>query len=303
MEPLSTTMYLLEISCFKNDWSKGIKTVTVSGSSSTSNFTLNFQPIYFALNYDSKINDASSHEVRIIKNIGSINSTLGKLIVDVKDQGQDSSLLRIVHHYVKPDPFKNNSDGHTLSNQRYWHIEGILSQGFYASAKFNYNGNKTIGGTYSYLDTLLTQTNGDSISLFYRKDAHADWALVKNVSKVMQGSKHGYIELDTLRLGEYCFGNSSDLTYLGNLEISKENSNVSIYPNPASGTCKVEIEGLALNTFTLKIYSLDGKLIKKAKLNSGVNIIEMEELPKDSLIFSVWDGQKKEYSTTVVNQN
>jgi len=290
----------LEVACFKSDWSKTVKTITVSGSGGTSTFTLNFQPVYCALNYDSKINDATSHEVKVIKTNGAINSTLAKLSITVLDKGQDSSLVRLVHHYVKPDPFKSNPAGHLLSDQHYWHLEGLISPGFKAKARFNYNGNKTVGGTYSYLDTLLAKTNGDSISLFYRVDARDDWKLVTHVSKVKQGTRHGFIDVDTLKLGEYCFGNSTDLTYLGVRKLEPAMDNIRIYPNPIGRTCTIEIDEPGQTGYILKISSSDGKLLEKHKLQSGVNELTLNELPKDTLLFSVWQGQKKIFSKKIV---
>jgi hypothetical protein len=290
----------LEVACFKSDWSKTVKTITVSGSGGTSTFTLNFQPVYCALNYDSKINDATSHEVKVIKSNGAINSTLAKLSITVLDKGQDSSLVRLVHHYVKPDPFKNNPAGHLLSDQHYWHLEGLLTPGFKAKARFNYNGNKTVGGTYSYLDTLLAKTNGDSISLFYRAGAREDWKLVTSVTKVKQGTRHGYIDVDTLKLGEYCFGNSTDLTYLGlGKHVTKED-NIRIYPNPIGRTCTIEIDEINQSGYILKIFSSEGKLLEKRKLYPGKNELTLDELPKDTLVFSVWQGQKKVFSKKIV---
>src|SRR5205823_5486340 len=91
----------LEISYFKSDWSRVIKTVTLSGSSGSFSHTLNFNPVYSALNYDSKISDATSHEFRTLKTTSTISYSLAKTSVTIDDKGADSSLIRIIHHYVK----------------------------------------------------------------------------------------------------------------------------------------------------------------------------------------------------------
>jgi aminopeptidase N len=204
----------LEISFFKSDWSRVVKKVLLSGAGNTFTINIPFMPIYAALNYDSKINDASSHEVKTIKNSGNVSWNLGKLFMQVQNKGQDSSLIRVIHNYVKPDPFSSNPINQILSNQRYWKIEGILSLGFVSKAKFYYDGNKTLGGTYSYLDTMLTKVNGDSITLFYRKSAKENWSWLNNSTKFISGIKTGFIEIDSLKLGEYSFGTIGDTAAL-----------------------------------------------------------------------------------------
>lgn len=286
----------LEISFFKNDWSREIRNINVSGIGTSNTYSLNFVPAYIALNYDNKINDASSDEKKVIKTTGNINSTLAKLSVEVLNSGQDSSLLRMIHHYVKPDPFHSNPDGHLLSNQRYWSLEGIVSPGFKAKVRFNYNGNKITSGTHSYLDTMLTRVNGDSISLFYRENSMHNWTLVKQVTKIKQGNKQGYIEADSLKLGEYCFGNSTDLNYLATRERISTVPEIRIYPNPLSRNCIVEIDDAGNQRYDLKIYSSDGKIAQSHKLQSGMNQMDLSGLNRDTLLFTVWKNEKKIFS-------
>lgn len=286
----------LEISFFQSDWSRVTKSLLASGLSTSAQYSLSFSPVYVALNYDNKLNDASSDEKRVIKSNGFFNSTLAKMGVDVLDKGQDSSLLRLIHHYVKPDPFHNNPQGHLLSDQRYWSVEGILSPGFRAKGRFYYNGNKVTSGTYSYLDTLLTRVNGDSVSLFYRQNSMHNWGLVKQVVKVKQGNKQGYIEADSLKPGEYCLGNSTELDYLATREIRSTGPEIRIYPNPLSRFCVVEIDEQGIETYTLKISSSEGRHLQSHKLQSGSNQIDLNGISRDTLLFTVWKKEKKIYS-------
>jgi hypothetical protein len=114
-----------------------------------------------------------------------------------------------------------------------------------------------------------------------------------NVSKVKQGTRHGYIDVDTLKLGEYCFGNSTDLNYLGGREIVQEEEKISVYPNPASHTCTVEVAPGVQAEPILKINSTEGKLMKQIKLQPGKNQIELTSLEKGNYLFTVWEGKKK----------
>ncbi len=270
----------LELSFFKGDWSRVVRKVIMSGA--TSNFTVNipFNPVYAGLNYDSKINDASSHEVKIIKSNANFTYALGKVYLQVQNKGADSSLLRVIHNYVKPDPFKNNPLVHKLSDQHYWKVEGILSPGFAAKLRFNYDGTKSIGGTFSYLDTLLTIVNGDSVNLFYREDAAHDWQMLSNVNKFSSGQKTGFIEVDTLRLGEYTFGNMGDTTLVGLKETKINKIEVKVYPNPAKQKCTIEFKEPLKKECVLSITNLEGKIILVKNLSSKMTQVDLNHLAK-----------------------
>ncbi|MDP3556607.1 MAG: M1 family aminopeptidase [Bacteroidota bacterium] len=277
----------LEISFFKNDWSAVTKTVTMSGATGIFTVNIPFNPVYSALNYDSKIGDATSHEIKTMKTVNNFNWPLGKIFMLVKNKGLDSSLIRVVHNYVKPDAFKNNPANHKLSNQQFWKIEGILSPGFHAKARFNYDGNKTIGGTYSYMDTLLTIVNGDSLRLFYRADAADDWKVVKHMSKLIFGTRVGYIEVDTLKLGEYTFGNSTDTSSVGIKEIVKNSVAVNVFPNPAKQKLTIEFKEELTEEHSLNIINLEGKSILSMRIDSKKSILDLSQFAKATYLIRI----------------
>ena len=70
-----------------------------------------------------------------------------------------SALLQFEHHWVAPDPIKNNSNNYRISESRYWSIDGILPTGFSATMKLEFDGRTTNG----FLDLDLVPVNGDSI--------------------------------------------------------------------------------------------------------------------------------------------
>lgn len=277
----------LEVSFFKSDRTRTVKTLTMTGASAT--FTLSnisYSPVYAALNYDSKISDATSFETKRIRTAGPHNFALARLNIEVANPGNDTNLIRIIHNYVKPDPFKANPKNHKLSNQHYWKVEGLLSQGFKAGARFYYDGNPNNYG----LDTILTVVNGDSVRLFYRKDAAADWELVMNVLKFPFGNKDGFVEIYDLKTGEYAFGNSTDTTnVVGVSELKPIVFKFKMYPNPASQTISVSNERRTQTNLTYRISDLEGRLIEEwsssakemkkdlTDLTEGLYIIEARE--------------------------
>ena len=278
--PSLFTAVPLEITFFKNDWTKSVQTITMSGA--TSNFTVSvpFLPVYHALNYDSKISDATSADIRVIKTPGNISMGLAKMTMSVQSSGADSSLIRVVHNFVKPDPFKSNPLNHRLSNQRYWKVEGIRSNGFQASARFTYDGSKTLG-TFAYLDTLLTIVNGDSIRMFYRKNAADDWKLVMNVFKFQSGLKTGFIQIDTLKNGEYAFGNSTDTTNIINVKENNLNDvSASIYPNPVKDQFTLELKQEPVAGFDLQVVDVNGRIIEEKRIDNRKTKVVLSEHSK-----------------------
>jgi aminopeptidase N len=277
----------LEVSFFKSDWSVVTKTVTMSGAIGTFTVNIPYVPVYQALNYDSKINDATSTEIKTLKVVTNVTWNLGKVYMSVKNKGLDSSLVRVVHNYVKPDGFKNNPANHKLSDQHFWKIEGILSPGFRAKVGFYYDGNKTIGGTYSYMDTLLTIVNGDSIRLFYRANAADDWKVVKYMNKTISGTRNGYIELDTLKLGEYTFGNSTDTSTVGLSKNIKNSVDVKVFPNPAKQKCTIEFNNDLKGEHVLSILNIEGKKVLTMPIENKRTTIDLSQFSKGSYLIRI----------------
>lgn len=273
----------LEVSFFDSFRQQHVRNLTMSGALNSFTFTLPFNPVYTALNFDSKIFDAVSSETRTIKTNTTHNYTLAKVNVIVSNKGQDSSLLRIEHHYVGADPFKNNPYNAKISDQHYWKIDGILSPGFAAKGRFNYDGNKTIGGTYSYMDTLLTPYSGDSVVLYYRANPAKDWQLVKNYSKFSAGFKNGIITIDTLKLGEYAFGTFADSLQfqIGLDERKTEPANIRLFPNPAKNNITIDISKLPPASYIMEIYNND-KVIYNALTSEKMVTLETQEWARGS---------------------
>jgi hypothetical protein len=278
----------LELTFFQADWSRVIRKVVMSGASSTFTVNIPFNAVYCALNYDSKISDATSFENKTIKAAGSFNWVLGKVFTQVTNKGADSSLIRVVHNYVKPDPFKNNPQNHKLSDQHFWNVEGILSPGFHSKITFYYDGNKVIGGTYTYLDTLLAKVNGDSIRVFYRVNAADDWKLVKNCIVNITGLRSGSIILDTLKLGQYTFANSTDTATINSIrKTSIEGLKVRLYPNPAKSNFKIEYDKNPPPGSVLTLTDVQGKVLLVKKISEKTTIIDVGHLARGTCFIRV----------------
>jgi hypothetical protein len=270
----------------------------MSGQAMTFSVNVPFAANYTALNFEGEINDATTFETNVIKAAGNISYPTGKALLLVQQAGIDSSLVRIVHHFVKPDPFKNNPGQCILSNQRYWTVEGILSSNFHAKIRFNYDGTKGTSGANTYLDTLLTRVNNDSIALFYRKDARDDWHWVKNAFKTKAGLKTGYFEVDSVKLGEYTFGNLAD-TLSMSLPRPTMKTGFNVYPNPANGFLHVDAYGNQGKS-EVTILNTEGKIVKRQAMTSSHTEVALQGLPAGTYLVSISSNNKQLYSKKII---
>jgi aminopeptidase N len=289
----------LEVSFFDNNWNRTVKSFTMSGANQNFTTTLNFNPVYSAINYDSKISDGITSEVKTFKTNTVYNYLLAKTIFTVTALGSDSSLIRVEHNYAKPDPIKYNIKKYKLSNQHYWKIDGILSPGCIAKAQFNYDGTPVpvipvAGGTYTYMDTCLTSTGSDSLFLLYRRNAADDWREVYSFSKVKApGGKIGRITIDTLKLGEYVFANRMGIATGVNSQSLKEKISLKLYPNPASGEVTIQLSNADLSGVeTVEIKNLEGKVVRQFNLTHEEQTLNCSGLASGSYLVTV-SKQKK----------
>ena len=290
----------LEVSFMNTAWNKEIKTITMSGASQSFTVQTNVLPVYAGMNVDSKISDAISSEYKTIKTNTNINYALGRALVMVSNKGADSSFVRVEHNIAAPDPIQNNVYNFRLNSQHYWKVDGILSNGFVAKLRFNFDGGKVKSGN-SYLDTSLIIVNSDSLILLYRKNASDDWKEVSHYTKMTFGAKVGNFTVDTLKFGEYVFanGHSNILTSVKNKQSQVVELN--LYPNPSSTILNVAIVNYKLSAnSSIDIYDMQGKKVKHLSTINPENTISIEDLAPGQYILNLVDKSKKVAAKTFV---
>jgi aminopeptidase N len=289
----------LEVSFFDANWNRVIKTFTMSGAAQSFTTILNFNPVYSAINYDSKISDGITSEIKTMKANTVYNYSLAKTTVTVSAFGADSSLVRVEHNYAKPDPIKYSIKKYKLSNQHYWKIDGILSPGFLAKAQFNYDGTPvpavpSTGGAYTYMDTCLASTGSDSLFLLYRRNAADDWREVYSYTKVKYpGGKQGRFVIDTLKLGEYTFANRMGIALGMNSQSVKEKAAIKLYPNPSSGEVTLRLINLEISgAETVEIKNTEGKTVKQFTLTGEEQNLNCSGLASGTYLVTVSKHKK-----------
>jgi aminopeptidase N len=291
--PALYTNVPLEVTFMNTAWNKEVKKISMTGGTQSFTVNTNVNPVYVGMNVGSKISDAISSEVKIIKTNATNTYTLGRATFIVSNKGLDSSYIRVEHNIAAPDPFKNNLYNFRLNSQHYWKIDGILSPGFASKLRLNYDGNKNMSGN-SYLDTCLTVVNGDSIILLYRKNAASDWKEVSGYTKFKISARTGFFTVDSLKLGEYVFANgqSSILTSIDDAEKTIV-AQLLTFPNPSSSILNVEISNYKTNaSTTMEVYDVMGRLIETFPVLNTGNKIDVSGFAKGQYLLNLVDRNK-----------
>lgn len=291
----------LEISFYDNNWNRTVKSFTMSGAGQTFTTSLNFNPVFEAINVDSKISDSNIGESKTIKTTGGVAFNMAKATLTVNSFGTDSSFMRIEHNYAAPDPIKNSIRKYKLSNQHYWKVGGILTNGFNAKIRFNFDGtpvpvNPVSAGTNIYLDSCLANINSDSLVILYRRNAGDDWREPAKYTKVKfpGPGRTGYIMVDTLKLGEYTFANRNGFVPdIGVKEQLKDNTKIKLFPNPASLMVTLQIENFNIGAAdSYEIINTEGKMVFTGSINSSETKIDCSALAKGNYFVKALKNKK-----------
>lgn len=205
--------------------------------------------------YDHMADAVSDYERKIVAT-GGASFPETNVTLSVQATNGDTSIVRVEHNFVTPDPFKI-SQGIRTSDYHYWKVDGIFKPGFRSKAVFLYNGSTS--GSTGHLDNTLITGLEDSLVMLYRKDASEDWQIVNGYTLNKSGSatdKVGNIVIDTLKKGEYTFGYYDFTT---GITSNDNTTQLSISPNPSSDTFKIEIANSGLRNAMISIWSIDGK--------------------------------------------
>jgi aminopeptidase N len=255
----------MDFTFYDASWNSVTQRNFVSGANGSFTATVPFNPVMVAMDVNEKISDAITDEKKVIKTIGSHNFALARCSLTVSAI-VDSAFVRIEHNYAAPDPIQNNVNNYRLSTERYWTVDGILPSTFVSKARFTYDGRTgSTAGPSNWLDNLLTVPNGDSIILLYRRNAADDWTEYPYYTKFIFGpsatSKHGYVDVDSLKLGQYAFANGVSHVLIGVNELPSPAPEISAYPNPAGDNLTIDWTTENTAPVLINIYDADGKIM------------------------------------------
>jgi hypothetical protein len=200
--------------------------------------------------------DATTDGVKTIKSTGLYDYADTFFKLDVT-QVSDSAFVRVTHNWVPPDSLRAPVEGLTLSDYRYWTIEGIFPEGFNATGRFMYNRN-------AYLDNNLIVNAADSLVILYRPDAHSDWQPIPFTR--IGPWQIGTLYVTPLRPGDYTLAIWDEL-YVGSSHLNATGNALRIYPNPAGNFVTFETDPGAGAVLTVNDTS--GRVVFSERFSKG----------------------------------
>ena len=184
--------------------------------------------------------------------------------LEVEEVGGDSAFVFIGHQWAPPDPLAEPITGLTLSDYRYWTIDGIFPDGFSATGIFWYNKN-------AYLDDGIITSTADSVIIMYRPSPAHDWQYV-NFTKIGLWNI-GKLYVEDLQKGQYAIAVADD-TFVGMRE-EKKKTGLHIYPNPGEGRFRIGVD----QPGTLSFYDMAGNLLETLRVEGSRDSVEWDAGP------------------------
>ncbi len=268
----------IEISFMKPDYTVQTEIMEFDGEFGEQIYTLSFEPKLILCDYNEILSDATIDETKFIKSTGAKHYTNTYFYADVQTVNPtDSSMCRITHNWVAPDPFINDVPGLVLANHRHWTVEGIFKDGFKAKGKFSYNQNAS---NFGYVDYGFITNSTDSLVLLYRPNKITEWT----IEEFSHSNALKRLTVDSLKIGEYSLGIWDWDVYTDIQNKISIGSLADIYPNPNEGNfyLKTEIK----NTGTVQIINSSGAIVYEDKIleTSSDIYFSVTDLP-DGLYF------------------
>lgn len=217
----------------------------VEGETAVFEKSLPFEPEFVYLNRDNKLLNAVTGEDFLIGDGVYGNLKEGRMTINAATT-EAGDWLRVEHYRVAPDPFvdEDMSEYFVLSPERYWKIDGVLSEGASVNGALPFDGRNSHNGNLD--NGLVKEHDGiafveDSLVVLYRPDQKSNWSVYPYYSLNSYGNPNdGFcaLMLSQINLGEYTFGFRKKTGYSG-LDV-QNSSNLEVYPNPVKDTFSVK---------------------------------------------------------------
>lgn len=242
----------LDFTFLDEDWQKHSYTEMVSGEYTQVTIETDFQPLYWMLNGEGKLNQARMDYDAVLFEETNTNE-LPWVDMRVKvEEIADTAYYRAEHHWVAPDDALMDDDILDISDTHYWTVGGIWSEGLYLKGRFYYSGFSDF-----QLDYDLVGDTEENIGLAYRMNPGEPWSVYEYYT-LQAGADNGSgtIKVDSLLQGEYVFANIQQSVGLEELE---EETHFHLYPNPSKE--KVYIDADITGRYSIELFDLTGKLV------------------------------------------
>lgn len=279
----------LQFTFVGSDWSSYSTNETVSEEYSTISINVPFEPTVVYLNKDSGLLNAVTGEDLIVNASGINQIDYAYFYLKVEEE-EDSSFLRVEHYRLPADGFidAEMSNYLVVSPDRYWKVDGILSESFEASGRLAYNAKNTAGGNLD--NGLMIDHDGiafheDSLVLLWRSHQGVDWVEYPFYELQTQANKldgTGFINLTKVIKGEYAFGFRKLPLPLG-INSNDLGMKVKIFPNPTKNKLNIELnENSKFDKW--EIVDTFGRKVDSNHINQANFTISTKQLAKGTYV-------------------
>jgi aminopeptidase N len=286
----------MKISFYDADWNKHDRLIELDGQYSEVSLTLDFEPVFQFLNHQNFLNNGQLSYIQVIKEADDYNFKRSKLELDVESV-TDSLLLFVEHVWGAPDPIKRTDLDIDLSDNHYWIVDGMNPSNALMSTKFYYAGNNS-----NELDFDLTADTEKDIILLYRRDAGEDWVeypyATKNV--FIPTDSKGFFIVDSLLLGQYCFGNGDYFAVNNKDEIAQKTA-IDLYPNPSTDQVIISIAD-ATNISSYEMYDIHGRICIAGRVDAYEFMVELAHLPGGNYFIALKNKSNEVVKTIQVSK-
>lgn len=253
----------MELTFMNDAWQMETRRINFPGPHGSATLRLPFAPTFVMVDLFERAADATTDNYKTIKSTGLYDYPDTFFKIDVT-QVYDSAFVRATHNWVPPDSLHILQPGLTLSDYRYWTIEGIFPEGFEATGRFFYNRNAS-------LDNNLLISSADSLVILYRPNAASDWLPV-SFSRIGPW-QIGTIYVPQLRPGDYTLA-VWDEVYVGSNLLQPEKKSLKVYPNPAKDKVIIQT-GMGVNG-TITVRDTAGKLVYSASKTPATELLQWD---------------------------
>ena len=285
----------VEISFYDKNYNKIVKNVVVSGQFDTVNVKLPFEPEFWIINEDQKLNSGQLGEKIYLKSNKKYNLKLAKIKFTTKDLHNDSLFLFAEHVWGAPDKIKFPIPVYkiTLSSNHFWTIAGMIPEDNDIKASFYYS-----GGGSNELDYDLTHNTEDSIKIVYRRNSGDDWSVIdQKKQKFSPIDGRGNITITGIKAGQYAFANVME----GATSLSKEyTSSIEIFPNPASDYLTINTKITEDKPYKLSIFNIYGQLVYNVDKISDTRQINVSSILPGIYFLKLYTNSEEEFQVNKI---
>ncbi len=278
---------VVDVTLMDAEWNQYDIRVHFDGESGFETFTLPFEPVTAMADLHQNFCDATTDEVKILKETGIFTYDECYFKIEVENI-PDSTFFRVSHNWVAPDALFEAVDGLTLSDYRYYKIDGIIPASLEATGVFRYSLSEK-------LDHTLINDPLDSLIILYRPDASENWS---SIDFERDGSPFvGYMRVPHIQKGEYTIAKwDAQYVIIPEKIILQSEDYMHCYPNPSNG--RVSFELYLENNASLEIYNSVGIQIDTIYLKAGQTTAKWDgrRLARGNYIIKLVDENKLELS-------